>query len=832
MEKERYNPQKIEPKWQSIWQKTEIDKAEDFSKKPKFYCLDMFPYPSGEGMHLGHVENYTGTDIYSRFLRMNDKNVLHPIGWDAFGLPAENYAIKHGTQPAITTEKNIAKIRKQCKQMGFSYDWSREINTTDPDYYRWTQWIFLLLFKRGLAYEAYTPINWCPSCKTGLANEEVVDGACERCGTTVTKKKLKQWLLKITAYADHLFSDLKDLDWPENIKLMQENWIGKSKGTEAIFKAKSPSGEEFDIPVFTTRPDTLFGATYVVLAPENPLVNKLTDKKYKNKVKEYIDKTGRETDTERLSLEKEKTGLFIGAFAKNPVNNQKIPIWISDYVLLSYGTGAIMAVPAHDTRDFQFAKKFNLPIIEVISPTGKPTALNKAFVEEGKLINSEKFDGMSSQKAREAITSYLTKNKLARKKTYYKLRDWIFSRQRYWGEPIPIIHCQKCGTIPVPEKDLPVKLPDVENYQPTGTGESPLAVIKNWVNTKCPKCGEPAKRETNTMPQWAGSCWYFLRYVDPNNNKEIFDKKKIKYWLPVDLYVGGAEHAVLHLLYARFWNKFLYDEGLISFKEPFLKLINQGIVLGSDGQKMSKSKGNIVNPDKLIKKYGADTLRLYEMFISPFEEVKICDSKGIEGIVRFLNKVWDLSVQIAVVKNKFSKSESFPNPLREVVETETKRLLHKTIKKVTEDIEGFRFNTAISALMELINELIEAKEKVKIEEAPEMWRENIEILLILLSPFAPHVAEELWQRLGFTESIFVEKWPSFDKRFIKEDNVTLVVQVNGKVRDELIVPIGTKKNKASELALGGGRVKKHLEDKQIIKTIYVKDKLINIVVKE
>jgi leucyl-tRNA synthetase len=830
---EKYNPQKIEPKWQEVWEKTAINKAEDFSRKPKFYCLDMFPYPSGEGMHMGHVENYTGSDIYARYLRMKGYNVLHASGFDAFGLPAENYAIKHGIYPSVSTKENIDKIRKQEKAMGFSYCWDREITTSDPTYYRWTQWIFLQLYKRGLAYEAEAPINWCPSCKTGLANEEVVDGLCERCGATVSKKKLKQWILKITDYADRLLKDLKNLDWPEHIKLMQENWIGRSEGTEVIFKAKLQNGKQCDLPVFTTRPDTLFGATYMVLAPEHPAVEKLTDKKLKAKVKKYITQTVNETDTERTSLEKEKTGLFIGAMAKNPVNGQKIPIWISDYVLLYYGTGAIMAVPAHDTRDFEFAKKFNLPIMEVISPTGKPSGqLSESYIEEGKLINSQQFNGLSSKQAKNQITSSLAQKKLAKKAVCYKLRDWIFSRQRYWGEPIPIIHCKKCGTVPVPEEDLPVELPKVKNYQPTGTGESPLAAIKDWVNIKCPLCSGPAKRETNTMPQWAGSCWYFLRFADPKNNQKIFDKRKIKYWLPVDLYIGGAEHAVLHLLYARFWNKVLYDEGLLSFKEPFLKLVNQGLILGPDGVKMSKSRGNIINPDSLVQKYGADTLRLYVMFLGPFEDNKAWNSKGIEGIVRFLKKVWYLSRAVITSEVKFSKPEEFPNPLREVVETEIKRITHKTIKKVSEDMADFRFNTAISALMEYINYLIEAKQKVKVEEAPEMWREACEILLILLCPFAPHLTEELWQGLGFTESIFTEKWPSFDPKLIKEDTITLVVQINGKVRDELIMPAGTDKNKASEMAQESDKVIKYLENKKIKKIIYIKDKLINIVVEE
>jgi len=865
---EKYNPKKIEKKWQAVWQKTGLFKGQDFAKKPKFYCLDMFPYPSGDGLHMGHVENYTGSDIYARYLRMKGKNVLHPMGWDAFGLPAENYAIKRGTHPSITTKKNIAKIRQQIKEMGFSYDWEREINTTDPDYYRWTQWIFLLMFKEGLACEDFAPINWCPSCKTGLANEEVVDGRCERCGALVKKKKLKQWLLKITAYADRLLADLKDLDWPENVKVMQENWIGRSEGSEIIFKGIAPSGEKIDLPVFTTRADTLFGATYMVLAPEHPAVKKLVDPKYKTKVQRYINQAINKTDTERTSLERKKTGIFIGAMAENPINGQKIPIWISDYVLLSYGTGAIMAVPAHDTRDFEFAQKFNLPIIEVVSPTGRPCRhLKEAYIGEGKLINSGQFNGLNSRQAAKKITQFLAKKGLARFTVCYKLRDWIFARQRYWGEPIPLVFCPRCknlieksqfslsklkktkstelkiqdfvfnlgellnpGWIAVPEEDLPVKLPEVERYQPTGTGESPLAAVKKWVNTRCPKCGGPAKRETNTMPQWAGSCWYFLRYVDPQNNQKIFDEKKIKYWLPVDLYIGGVEHAVLHLLYARFWIKFLYDKKVVPFKEPFIKLVNQGLILGPDGQKMSKSRGNVVNPDNLIQKYGADAVRLYIMFIGPFEEIKVWDEKGIEGVVRFLKRVWNLGLEIINLKVKISSPEEFPNPLREIVETEVKRMLHQTIKRVTEDIETFHFNTAIAALMEYINYLFEAKQKVTIQEAPEMWRENFEYLLLLLAPFAPHIAEELWQRLGFTESIFVHRWPVFNPKLIQEENVTLVVQVNGKVRDEILVPRGISEKKAKEIVKESAKVQKYLADKKIKKLIYVKDKLINFVV--
>jgi len=679
-----YNPKEIEKKWQKFWEERGIFNAKDFSKPPKFYILDMFPYPSGTGLHVGHPRGYIGTDVIAHYKRMQGFNVLHPMGWDAFGLPAENYAIKTGIHPEITTKQNIQRFKEQMKMIGLSYDWSREINTTDPKYYKWTQWIFLLLFKRGLAYQQTLPINWCPSCKTGLANEEVVGGKCERCGTEVTKKNIRQWVLKITAYAERLLKDLDKVDWPEKIKEMQRNWIGRSEGANIQFPI---SNSQFSIKVFTTRPDTIFGATFLVLAPENELVEEITSPEHKKEVEKYIEETKKKLDTERQE-EKEKTGVFTGAYAINPATEEEIPIWIADYVLPYYGYGAIMAVPAHDQRDFEFAKKYNLPIKEVIIQNSKlkikncnskfKKNLEKAYEGEGILVNSGKFDGMPSEKARKEITKWLKEKNLAEFAINYKLRDWIFSRQRYWGEPIPLVFCPACkkriqnskfkiqnleknqtfkiqnyeyslgeilnpGWIAIPEEELPLTLPKVEKYQPTGTGESPLAAIKEWVNTKCPKCGSPAKRETNTMPQWAGSCWYFIRYVDPNNDKALADRKLMEYWLPVDFYVGGAEHAVLHLLYARFWTKFLYDQGILPFDEPFLKLRNQGLILAPDGQKMSKSKGNVINPDDLVKKYGADAFRLYEMFMGPFDQPIAWDPKGILGTKRFLDKVFQIA---------------------------------------------------------------------------------------------------------------------------------------------------------------------------------------------
>ncbi len=796
-----YDPSKIEPKWQEYWLKKKTFKADIDTEKEKYYVLDMFPYPSGAGLHVGHPEGYTATDIICRYKRMKGFNVLHPMGWDAFGLPAENYAIKTGRHPREVTEENIAVFKKQIRSIGFSYDWDREINTTDPDYYRWTQWIFLQLYKKGLAYESELPINWCPGCKTGLANEEVADGKCDRCGTKTTKKLLRQWVLKITDYADRLLDDLSDLDWPEPIKIMQENWIGKSYGADVRFKVK---GSDKEIKVYTTRPDTLFGATYMVLSPEHPLVYELVTDEYREKVGKYKEFALIKSDLERTDLNKEKTGQFIGAYAINPVNGKEIPIWIADYVLMGYGTGAIMAVPAHDQRDWEFAKKFGLPIAEVI----KGGDIEKeAYVEDGELINSDFLDGMDAEKAKFEIIRWLEEKGIGDGAVNYKLKDWVFSRQRYWGEPIPIVHCNKCGVVPLEEKDLPLLLPDVENYEPTGTGESPLAGIDKWVNTKCPKCGGSARRETNTMPQWAGSCWYYLRYLSPKSDKAFADKKDLDYWMNVDLYVGGAEHAVLHLLYARFWHKALFDLGFVNHKEPFHKLMNQGLILGEDGEKMSKSRGNVVNPDDVIRQYGADTLRLYEMFIGPFDAVKPWSTKNIEGCFRFLQKVWRLMEEGNVIDEK-------PHE-------ELNRLIHKTIRKVGDDIETFGFNTAISHMMILANELM--KQKVIPKEA-------MEKLALILSPFAPHLCEELWEQLGHKDSLAYEPWPDYNLKLVTDDTFELVFAVNGKKRGSKEAPKTISDEDAIKEALSDGGVKRNIEGKEVIKKIYVPGKLVNIVV--
>jgi len=789
----QYQPQKFEAKWQRFWLKNKVFKTQDYdSKKPKFYVLDMFPYPSGAGLHVGHPRGYTATDILARMKKMQGSNVLHPMGWDAFGLPAENYALQNKIHPKVVVAKNIKRFRKQLISLGLSYDWDREINTTDPEYYKWTQWIFLQLFKKKLAYKAEMPINFCPSCKTGLANEEVISGRCERCKTKVKRKKLKQWMLKITAYADRLLKDLDTLDWPEPIKEMQRNWIGKSEGANIKF---SISNSQFSIDVFTTRPDTLFGCTYLVLSPEHPLALKLATTKYKQKVIKYIKKAEQKTDLERTDLAKEKTGVFTGSYAINPVNDRKIPIWISDYVLAQYGTGAIMCVPAHDERDFEFAKKYNLSIIEVISKTGKPQKqIQKAYTDKGLMINSEKFNGLDSEKAKTEIVKWLKKGKKADFSVAYKLRDWIFSRQRYWGEPIPIVHCRKCGIVALDEKDLPLKLPYVKNYQPSGTGESPLAKIKNWINTICPKCKGKAKRETNTMPQWAGSSWYYLRYIDPQNNKKLVDQKKDRYFMPVDLYVGGAEHAVLHLLYARFWHKFLYDLKVVSTKEPFQKLINVGVILAPDGKKMSKSLGNVINPDDLIKQYGADSLRLYEAFIGPFRQRIAWDPQGIVGTHRFLARSWSLLI----------KKD------RKIMNQEIEKNLNSLIYKVETDIINFDFNTAISAMMEFLN-LVEKQGLNKKEK---------NIFVKLLAPFAPHLAEEIWQKLGNKNSIFEAEWPKYNQKLLKEEEITLVIQINGKTKDSIKIDTQAKEKEIKELIAKNDKFKEAMAKSR--KQIFIK----------
>lgn len=778
---EKYDPSKIEKKWQRDWAKNgyKLWRADDKSTRPKKYVLDMFPYPSGEGLHVGHLLGYIGSDILSRYYRMCGFNVLHPMGWDAFGLPAENYAIKHKIHPEIAVKKNIKNFKRQLNAPGFSYDWSREINTTDPGYYKWTQWIFVQLFKHGLAYEAELPVNWCPRDKTVLANEEVVEGCCERCGEKVERRKLKQWVLKITAYADRLLKDLGTLDWPEKVKELQRNWIGRSEGASLKFPV---ANSELLIEIFTTRADTLDGATYVVLAPEHPLVELLKPHiKNWDSVQKYINAAKNKGDRERQE-NKEKTGVELkGVKAINPLNKEEIPVWLADYVLASYGTGAIMAVPEHDERDREFAEKFKLPIID------RP------------LIPKD-----------EAIS------KVGGKKTVnYKLRDWIFSRQRYWGEPIPVIKCEKCGTVSVPEKDLPVKLPKVKSYEPTGTGESPLAAIKKWVEVKCPTCKGRARRETNTMPQWAGSCWYYLRYIDPKNKKALADQAKERYWMAsgregigeggVDLYIGGVEHAVLHLLYARFWHKFLYDVHAVRTLEPFQKLMNQGLMMGPDGQKMSKSKGNVISPDATIKEFGADSMRMYEMFMGPFDQGKSWDPHGILGVNRFLNRLWNFA--LLNKKTKISNEKAL-------------RSLHRTIKKVTEDIENFQFNTSISALMICLNEV----------EKELLTPEDVLKFLKLCFPFAPHISQELAAELGHKKLLDYESWPTWDEKLVVEDTITLVLQVNGKVRDTIEVKAGIKEEEAKKLALENEKVITWLSGKEPKKVIYVQKKLVNIVV--
>ncbi len=809
---EKYPFQTIEPKWQSFWQKQKLFRAVDNdSKRKKLYVLDMFPYPSGAGLHVGHPEGYTATDIFCRYNRMRGFNVLHPMGWDAFGLPAEQYAIDTGTHPAVTTKKNIENFRKQIERFGFSYDWDREVNTTDTAYVRWTQWIFLQLYNRGLAYAAEAPVWWCPSCGTVLANEEVIDGKCERKGHPVERKPMRQWMLKITAYAERLLNDLDGLDWPEHIKLMQRHWIGKSEGAEIFFKVG-----ETPVPVFTTRPDTLFGVTYLVLAPEHPLVGKITAEGSKKAVEQYRIEASRKSELERTQLSKEKTGVFTGAYAVNPVNEEHVPVWVGDYVLASYGTGAVMAVPAHDQRDFEFAKKYKLPVRVVIVPEGQAldaATLQEAYEAPGRMHDSKQFTGLKSEEAKGKITDWLSAAKSAGRKTVnYKLRDWLFSRQRYWGEPIPLVHCAACGTVPVPESELPVRLPEMTDFKPSATGEPPLSKAKEWVRTQCPKCKGPAERETNTMPQWAGSCWYYLRYLDPRNDKAPFDPAKEKYWMPVDLYIGGAEHAVLHLLYSRFWHKVLYDLKQVSTNEPFQKLINQGLILGEDGEKMSKSRGNVVNPDEVIAAHGADAFRLFEMFMGPLEAVKPWSMRSIEGVDRFLNRAW----RLVLVDDKLN-----PNLQNKPVEGELNRQLQLTIKSVTEDLDNLRFNTAISAMMVLLNAL---------EEAKQLPLKAVETLILLLAPFAPHLGEELWQRLGHAESLAFAPWPVFDPTVLEGADIVLIVQVNGKMRSKLVLSPGLKEEEIKQRALADPNVKKFIDGNPIKQFIVVPKRLINIVV--
>ncbi len=833
----QYPFKEIEARWQKYWEEEKVFKVgEDpaIPKERRAYVLDMFPYPSGAGLHVGHPEGYTATDIYCRYLRMKGYQVLHPMGFDSFGLPAENYAIKTGTPPKITTEGNIANFLKQIKALGFSYDWDRVVSTHRPDYYRWTQWIFLQIYKKGLAYEADMPINWCPDCKTGLANEEVLDGHCDRCGHRVERKNLRQWVLKITAYAEGLLQGLDELDWPSSVKNMQRHWIGRSEGANVRFAVE---GRGESIEVYTTRPDTLFGATYMVLAPEHTLIDKITTPQQAGAVKAYCQQASLKSDLERTDLAKKKTGVFTGSYAVNPVNGQRIPLWVADYVLISYGCGAIMAVPGHDARDWEFAKEFGLPIVEVLS--GGNVA-EEAFLGDGPHVNSGFLNGLGKDQGIEAMIHWLEEEGWGERRVNYKLRDWIFSRQRYWGEPIPLVHCPACGIVPLREEDLPLELPPIENFEPSGTGESPLAKVEDWVNCSCPVCKGRAKRETNTMPQWAGSCWYYLRYLDPQNPKVFVSKEAQEYWMPVDLYVGGAEHAVLHLLYARFWHQVLFDLGLVKDREPFRRLVNQGMITSfayqrpdkslvpineveqrgkdyfekADGTKveqviakMSKSLKNVVNPDDILRDYGADSLRVYEMFMGPLQVSKPWQTKGLVGVHRFLKRVWD------VASRPISDSE----PPAELV-----KVLHKTIKKVTQDTAKLEFNTAIAQMMIFVNEVYKSQQ---------CYRQLWEPFVLLLSPYAPHLGEEMWSRLGKTKTLAYEVWPVWEEEFAQDEEKEVVIQINGKIRHKLSLPAGLSSGELKNRVYQEKRVQELIAGKTAVKEIVIPDKLVNIVVK-
>ncbi|WP_404355857.1 leucine--tRNA ligase [Cytobacillus firmus] len=801
-----FNHQQIEKKWQGHWEENKTFKTTEDKGKRKFYALDMFPYPSGAGLHVGHPEGYTATDILSRMKRMQGYNVLHPMGWDAFGLPAEQYALDTGNDPAEFTEQNINTFRRQIKALGFSYDWDREVNTTDPEYYKWTQWIFLKLYEKGLAYIDEVAVNWCPALGTVLANEEVIDGKSERGGHPVERRPMRQWMLKITAYADRLLEDLDLLDWPESLKDMQRNWIGRSEGAEVTFNIE---GNDGTFTVFTTRPDTLYGATYAVLAPEHALVDMITTEEQQEAVQAYIDKVKSKSDLERTDLAKEKTGVFTGAYAINPANGEKMPIWIADYVLVSYGTGAIMAVPAHDERDYEFAKQFDLPIREVVAGGDVD---KEAYTGDGEHVNSGFLDGLNKEDAIEKMIAWLEEKGIGTKKVTYRLRDWLFSRQRYWGEPIPVIHWEDGTMTAVPEDQLPLVLPKTTEIKPSGTGESPLANIDDWVNVVDPETGKKGRRETNTMPQWAGSCWYYLRYIDPKNSEALADPEKLKEWLPVDIYIGGAEHAVLHLLYARFWHKVLYDVGVVHTKEPFQKLFNQGMILGENNEKMSKSKGNVVNPDEIVESHGADTLRLYEMFMGPLEASIAWSTNGLDGSRRFLDRIWRLFVE--------ETGELSPR-IQDIEEgSSLEKVYHQTVKKVTEDYEGLRFNTAISQMMVFINEAYKA------DVLPKTFAEGF---VKMLSPIAPHISEELWSKFGHDESIAYEAWPAFDEAKMVDDEVEIVIQINGKVKAKLMVPADAKKDLLEQIAMGDEKVKEQIDGKTVRKVIAVPGKLVNIV---
>ncbi|PEJ77327.1 leucine--tRNA ligase [Bacillus wiedmannii] len=798
-----FNHQEIEKKWQGYWEENKTFRTPDETEKPKFYALDMFPYPSGAGLHVGHPEGYTATDILSRMKRMQGYNVLHPMGWDAFGLPAEQYALDTGNSPAEFTEHNINTFRNQIKSLGFSYDWDREVNTTDPNYYKWTQWIFLKLFEKGLAYVDEVPVNWCPALGTVLANEEIIDGKSERGGHPVERRPMRQWMLKITAYGDRLLEDLDELDWPESLKDMQRNWIGRSEGAEVHFNI---DGTDEKFTVFTTRPDTLFGASYCVLAPEHALVADITTAEQKEAVEAYINSVKMKSDLERTELAKEKTGVFTGAYAVNPVNSEKLPIWIADYVLATYGTGAVMAVPAHDERDYEFASTFNLPMKEVVKG-GDIT--KEAYTGDGAHVNSAFLDGLNKEEAIAKMIEWLESTSAGNQKVTYRLRDWLFSRQRYWGEPIPVIHWEDGTMTAVKEEELPLVLPKTENIRPSGTGESPLANIDEWVNVVDPETGKKGRRETNTMPQWAGSCWYYLRYIDPNNSEALVDPEKVKQWLPVDIYIGGAEHAVLHLLYARFWHKVLYDIGVVPTKEPFQQLFNQGMILGENNEKMSKSKGNVVNPDDIVASHGADTLRLYEMFMGPLDASIAWSENGLDGARRFLDRVWRLFVQ---------DNGELSEKITDAPNKELEKAYHQTVKKVTEDYAELRFNTAISQMMVFINDAYKA------ETLP---KEYVEGFVKMIAPVAPHIGEELWSKLGYNETITYASWPTFDESKLVEDEVEIVVQVMGKVRAKLTMSKDASKEEMEQLALEA--IQDQIEGKTVRKVIVVPGKLVNVV---
>lgn len=819
----KYDPIKVEAKWQKIWAKSNLYKAIDDDKsREKYYILVEFPYPSGDGLHVGHVRSFTAQDVVARRLRMMGKNVMYPMGWDAFGLPTENFAIKHKIKPQDATMQNIATFKRQMQSLGLSFDWDREINTTDPKYYRWTQWIFLQLLRSGLAYQKEIAINWCPSCKTGLANEEVVNGCHERCDTPVEKKLMQQWMLKITEYADRLIKGLDDVDYLQQITTQQVNWVGRSEGASIQFPI---NGHRQRLTIYTTRPDTIFGATFIVLAPEHPLVTTITSKDKEAEVSKYIKKAHSRSNIDRME-DQEKTGVFTGAYAVNPATQENIPIWVADYVLMDYGTGAIMSVPAHDERDYEFATQFGLEIRQVVD--GRDTH-NGPHTISGNLINSDRFDGLDSDTAKLKIIDWLVQQKVGQKQTQYKLRDWIFSRQHYWGEPIPVIHCKKCGVVPVPEDQLPVELPDVENYEPTDTGESPLANIPDWVNVDCPRCSSPARRETDTMPNWAGSSWYYLRYIDPHNDQIFADPDKLKHWLMVDLYNGGMEHTTLHLLYSRFWHQFLFDQGLVPTPEPYAKRRSHGMVLGTDGNKMSKSKGNVINPDDVVSKHGADSLRMYEMFMGPYDQAIDWSDEKLAGVYRFINRVFDLIIAI----HNEDKPTIGSTAGDETFETAVDSMAHKTLKRVNQQIEKREFNTMVSAIMEFVNFLNEPtnRNRLESENFNDLALRTAKMLVLILAPVTPHFSEELWQALGGKESVHLQPWPKYNPELVKDNVVTIVIQINGKLKGEFVVNTEDAHHKDKLEHMAKEVIGDKLEGQEIVKTVVVPSKLVNFVVK-